>query len=58
MCAQCAIFSRKGGLEKCRLTEHRFGTITGKYILYRGAETVIDDIHYVNSEEYLKSLHN
>ena len=44
--------------EKCRLTEHRFGTITGKYILYRGAETVIDDIHYVNSEEYLKSLHN
>ncbi|MDO4478406.1 MAG: AAA family ATPase [Lachnospiraceae bacterium] len=42
--------------EKCALTEHRFGTITGRYVLYRGDETEVDGIRYLNVEEYLKSL--
>ncbi|MCD8364905.1 MAG: AAA family ATPase [Clostridiales bacterium] len=42
--------------EKCAATEHRFGTITGKYVIYRGESAKTGDIHYLNVEEYLKSL--
>lgn len=42
--------------EKCAETEHRFGKITGKYVIYRGEATTVDDIQYLNIEEYLKSL--
>lgn len=42
--------------EKCAATEHRFGTITGKYVLYRGEAAESEGIHYRNVEEYLKSL--
>ena len=41
---------------KCAAVEHRFGKITGKYVIYRGAPTESKDIHYLNVEEYLKSL--
>ena len=44
--------------EKCERTEFRYGTITGKYVIYRG-ETHHDadsDIRYLNVEEYLKGL--
>lgn len=42
--------------EKCADTEHRFGPITNKTVIYRG-ETVTDNrIPYLNVEEYLKSL--
>ena len=42
--------------EKCRMTEHRFGTITGKYLIYRGQEATTNDVQYVNVEKYLCML--
>ena len=42
--------------EKCRMTEHRFGTITGKYLIYRGQEARTNDVQYVNVEKYLCML--
>lgn len=42
--------------KKCVETEHRFGTITGKYVLYRGESKQVGEIQYQNVEEYLKSL--
>ena len=42
--------------EKCRMTEHRFGTIAGKYVIYRGAAKEADGIKYLNVEEYLCNL--
>lgn len=42
--------------EKCGMTEFRFGTITGKYVIYRGKTRDVDGVHYVNVEEYLKGL--
>ncbi len=41
---------------KCRDTEFRYGTINGKYVLYRGETKMVDDIQYLNVEEYLKTL--
>jgi len=41
---------------KCSDTEHRYGPITGKYVLYRGESHAAGDIQYWNVEEYLKSL--
>ena len=40
--------------EKCHMTEHRFGTITEKVVIYRGESKMVDDIRYWNVEEYLK----
>ena len=42
--------------EKCNAAEFRYGTITGKYVIYRGQTADVDGIHYVNVEEYLKAL--
>ncbi len=42
--------------EKCAMTIHRYGEITGKYVIYRGKTSDLNDIHYVNVEEYLKAL--
>ena len=42
--------------EECAQTEHRYGPITGKLVLYRGESQVIDGIQYQNVEEYLKNL--
>lgn len=42
--------------EKCALVAHKFGTIKGKYVLYRGETTSVDGIQYLNVEEYLKNL--
>lgn len=42
--------------EKCAETEHRFGKITGKFVIYRGEPTESEGIHYLNVEDYLKSL--
>ncbi|MCD7923067.1 MAG: hypothetical protein LUG27_11680 [Clostridiales bacterium] len=42
--------------EKCAQTEHRFGAITGKYVIYRGKAAESEGIRYLNVEEYLKSL--
>ena len=42
--------------EMCAETEHHFGTITGKYVIYRGVPAVSEGIQYLNVEDYLKSL--
>ena len=42
--------------EKCAQTEHRFGTITGRYVIYRGEATESESVQYLNVEEYLKAL--
>ena len=42
--------------EKCAQTEHRYGSITGKFVLYRGKSRVVDGIPYQNVEEYLRNL--
>ena len=42
--------------QKCAQTEHRYGPITGKFVLYRRESQVIDGIQYQNVEEYLRSL--
>ena len=42
--------------KKCKATEHRYGTIVGKYVIYRGETIDTDGIRYLNVEEYLKAL--
>lgn len=50
--------------QKCKDTEFRYGTIIGKYVIYRGATTSLvqagvetqEDVRYLNVEEYLKTL--
>jgi hypothetical protein len=43
--------------QKCELTRHRFGPITGKYVLYRGEDMVLESgITYRNVESYLKAF--
>ena len=38
------------------MTSHRYGEITGKYVIYPGESGDLEDIQYLNVEEYLKSL--
>ena len=40
--------------EKCAQTEHRYGTITEKTVLYRGEDRMIGEIRYRNVEAYLR----
>ena len=43
--------------EKCAQTEHRFGPITGRFVLYRGENRVLENgVVYQNVEEYLKQM--
>ena len=42
--------------EKCAQTEHRYGPITRKTVLYRGEHRVIEDIQYQNVEGYLRDI--
>ena len=42
--------------EKCAQTEHRYGPVTGKFVLYRGENQEIEGIHYQNVEEYLRTI--
>ena len=42
--------------EKCAQTEHRYGPITGKFVLYRGEDQILNSIQYQNVEEYLRNL--
>ena len=44
--------------EKCKATEHRFGMITGKYVIYRGLETDVNGVQYLNVEKYLCAVGN
>lgn len=42
--------------QKSKETTFRLGTINNRYVIYRGASTTINNIQYLNVEEYLKSL--
>ncbi len=42
--------------EKCAMTSHRYGDITGRYVIYLGDSAEIEGVQYLNVEEYLKSL--
>ncbi len=42
--------------QKCAMTSHRYGDITGRYVIYRGEDVEIEGIQYLNVEGYLKSL--
>ena len=43
--------------EKCALTEHRFGKLVGKYVLYLGENKSIEgSVSYRNAGEFLKEL--
>ena len=42
--------------DKCKATEHRYGKITGKYVIYRGEGCAVDGVQYLNVEDYLKRV--
>ena len=42
--------------DKCKATEHRYGKITGKYVIYRGEDCAVDGVQYLNVEKYLCRL--
>ena len=67
--ASCEIFEIKHSAEtdpeqsrhlrdpkKCADITSRFGTITGKYVIYRGESKTEDGLQYINAEEYLMRL--
>ena len=43
-------------VEKCAVIERIYGKITCKYVLYRGEDTKVGEIQYLNVEKYLKTL--
>lgn len=42
--------------QKCAETERQYGTITGKYVIYRGEPRSGNGVEYINVEEYLRNL--
>lgn len=52
----CEQYRHISNEEKCAMTTHRYGNITGRYVIYRGENTEMDTIQYLNVEDYLKSL--
>lgn len=52
----CEQYRHISNEEKCTMTTHRYGNITGRYVIYRGENTEMDTIQYLNVEDYLKSL--
>lgn len=67
--ASCQIFEIKHSAEiaqqqyrhltderKCAQTEHRYGPITGKLVLYRGENRIVEGIQYQNVEDYLRNI--
>lgn len=42
--------------ERCKTVESKFGTITGKYVLYRGENKTVDGVEYLNVEQFLCGL--
>jgi len=43
-------------VEKISLTEHRYGPVRGKYVIYRGEDAAVDGIRYLNVERYLTGI--
>lgn len=44
--------------EKCEMTAHRYGEIKGRYVIYRGEDAIVNDVLYLNVEDYLKALYS
>lgn len=44
--------------EKCNKAAYRYGKIIRKAVIYRGKTTKVNDIDYINVEEYLNGLGN
>ena len=42
--------------QKCAETERQYGTITGKFVIYRGEPRSENGVEYINVEEYLRNL--
>ncbi len=42
--------------DKCKIIESKFGTIIGKYVLYRCEDTIVGDMQYLNVEQFLCDL--
>ncbi|MDO4198936.1 MAG: hypothetical protein Q4D13_08100 [Erysipelotrichaceae bacterium] len=42
--------------KKCEDTEHAYGDIKRKAVIYRGESHISEKMEYINVEEYLKSL--
>lgn len=42
--------------EKCGMMEQRFGQIEGRYVRYRGENTLMSDVEYRNVEQFLCEL--
>lgn len=42
--------------KRCKTIETKFGTITGKYVIYRGESKTVDDVEYLNVEQFLCGL--
>ena len=42
--------------EKCQIVEKRFGPISGKFVLYRGKDTLAEGVQYLNVENFLSGL--
>lgn len=42
--------------DKIEKTAFRYGKVEGKYVLYRGETKNVEDIKYINVEEYLRNL--
>ena len=42
--------------EKCQIVEKRFGPISGKFVLYRGKDTLAEGVQYLNVENFLCGL--
>ena len=42
--------------EKCQIIENRFGPISGKFVLYRGKDTLAEGVQYLNVENFLCGL--
>ena len=39
--------------EKCKTVETKYGVITGKYVLYRGENKMVEGVQYLNVEQFL-----
>ncbi len=42
--------------DKCKATEHRYGKITGKYVIHRGEDCAADGVQYLNVEKHLCNM--
>lgn len=42
--------------DKCAKTQHRYGPITRKAVIYRGESKLFNNVEYINVEDYLKGI--